>query len=121
MELEITLTGYDANLSTLQSLQQWVKGEDIPGLHVLRASKPPSGEQMGADLMEVITVALSAPEIYTAAVVALVETLHVWISSRRRDLRVTVRAGEKLIEIDAKNVKSEEELLQQAKSLVEKL
>src|SRR5262245_38608568 len=96
MSIQLFVGGPDASEKTIQDLQEWVNGE--PGLRANLEPRPAEAGHMGA-LSGVLSVILGS-----AAVVNLVQSIHVWIKARRPKLKITIRKDGSMVEIDAENL-----------------
>ena len=116
MDVEIQLEGQDVNDQTVLALQDWIRREDIAGLQVKRKGIAPEPGQMGADAGTVLSVVLGS-----AAAVQLVKSIHVWLQTKRRVIKIKLRAGSTTIEIDADNVVDERSLIESVAKLAQGL
>lgn len=112
-ELIISLeSGPDATERTTIDMRNWIKQEKIPTLDsVERLVDSPKKGEMGIDPATALTIVLGS-----AAIVELVKSIHVWIQTRRPKTKMKITSGDKTIDIETNNVKTQEELI----SLVEK-
>jgi hypothetical protein len=113
MELLIDLEGRNATAEAAE-LRDWLHRARPKGLQELRQQEaPPRPGEQGPELLAVLTVILAGP-----ATVALVHTLHRWIEARKPRVRIKITTPEqKIIEIDAENPPSTEELTKQVEAL----
>ena len=68
---------------------------------------------MGVDPLTVLSVVLGAK-----AVVELVKSLHVWITTRKPKVKIKLKYGQFDLEIDAENLPDQQALTEQALALV---
>ena len=102
MEMELELTGEDANETTLLAFQDWIKREQVEGLQARRKSGKPEKDEMGFDSGTILSVVLGS-----AAVVELVRSLHVWMKMRKPKVRMKLKTKDKEVEVDAENLPDE--------------
>lgn len=80
MEINLIIDAPDASEDLTESLQEWLQDEeDLEGLNVKRKRKELAPDEAGGALLEVLTLALSAP-----VVVALVKSIHVWMEQKTK-------------------------------------
>ena len=90
----------------LRSLRDWLRADDgFVGTVDLDVSRPRVGE-MGV-LGDSLNVVLGPADI-----AALATALSVWLRSRKSDLRVRLRSGEREVEVDATNVDDPERFVE---------
>lgn len=109
MDLELELQGSDATEETTIAVQDWIRREQIEGLRVERKSAPAVEGQMGIDPLTALSVVLGS-----AAVVELVKSLHVWIRTRRPQLKIKLKVGDSDLEINAQNLPDQQALIERA-------
>ncbi len=106
MDVEITLDGLD-RLDELQSLEEWLL--DDPGLVGCPVSRPaaaPTCGEMGA-LSDVLIVTLGSGGVGAA----LASSLSVWLRTRVSGLTVRIRTQQGEVELEARNVKDPEAVI----------
>ncbi|MFJ8932024.1 hypothetical protein ACIRLA_36185 [Streptomyces sp. NPDC102364] len=110
MDAVIGIRGGD-EIGELAALAGWLRAErELEStVQVLRANV--GGTELGSGL-DVISVAVGSGGIG----VALAQSLSAWLRTRRADIKVTVTANGRTIEIDAKRVKDSAGLITQALS-----
>jgi hypothetical protein len=90
----------------LRSLRDWLRADDaFGGSADLALSRPGVGE-MGA-VADTLNVVLGPAEV-----AALAGALSVWLRTRRSDVKVRVRSGEREVEVDATNVSDPERFVE---------
>lgn len=98
MSLLIELEG-DKSLEETTSLKSWIEKERIHGIeNIKQNTEPPQPGEMGPTVVAVISVILSS-----AATVELIRSLHVWVTTRKRRLKVKITDGSRTVEIDCES------------------
>lgn len=105
MELRVTLAGDDEQ--DLESLIGWLRRERIPSMLVEAAPNEIPAGQMGS-ISDALLVTVT-PE----AIAALAGALAVWLRTRRTEIRLTVRRGERETTLDAKGLKDSEAVIRE--------
>ena len=107
MQIELELLGNNVSENDVLSLEDWIKRERIQDLSVERQTTPADESHMGLDWLAVLTIVLGSK-----AIVELVKSLHVWIkATHQKKLRIRIKVGDDVLEIDSENSKDQEELL----------
>ena len=112
MDIDIELAGTDATEKVLFSMQDWLKNEKIPELKATRKSNKPAKGHMGIDPATILSIVLGS-----AAIVKLVESIHVWLKTRRPNINVKIKTPNGNIEIDAQNLPEIDTLIDKATAL----
>ncbi|MFE9601493.1 hypothetical protein [Streptomyces hokutonensis] len=107
MDVEIRITGGD-RADELASLWRWLQEEDE-----LRGDVSPLETRIREDelggAVDLITIVLGSG----GAAVALTQSLNTWLQTRYSDVKVTISAGERSVEVEAKHVKDAVPLLRE--------
>ena len=112
--MEIEIIG-DRSLDHAGDLLRWLREERIPGLDPQQKQGPNVAGTQGAELVAILTAVLSS-----GAVVALAQSLHVWIKAKQPQIRLKVTIPRKgTFEIDAKNAHDEASLIAQFRTLID--
>ena len=90
------------------SLLDWLRSEHIEGLSVQRATGRPAPTEMGFDAAAVDLI-LSAP-----AVTALAGSLAIWLRTRKSQVKIRVKSGEREVEVESSNVANAETVIKKA-------
>lgn len=103
MEVRVSLVGDDV-AGELESLDDWLRGEpELAGRVKMLAPMPKFGE-LGA-LADVLVVAVGSGGTLSV----LAAALHAWLSQpRRSDIRVRIKRGDDVVEIDGHRVGAEQ-------------
>lgn len=105
LQLEVHLSGVETSVEMVSSLENWLRREEIRGLTTTVAAKPASPGEMGLDPV-ILSVILGSQ-----AVLALVQSIHVWIKASRPEATVTISNGTREVRVSARNVPNTETLL----------
>jgi Effector Associated Constant Component 1 len=100
LNLTLRVEGPDASSETLSSLQDWIRRERLPDVIVQRQVQTPTSDEMGVD-PTTLSVVLGAP-----AVVALVNSIHIWLRTRSPKLTVALKVGGDEVHITAHNIRN---------------
>ncbi|WP_328876330.1 hypothetical protein OHT76_43315 [Streptomyces sp. NBC_00287] len=107
MDVEIRITSGD-RADELAALWRWLQEEDeLQGDVSPMETRISEGELGGA--FDLITVVLGSG----GAGFALTRSLNTWLRTRHSDVKVTVSAGERSVELEATNVKDAVPMLQE--------
>lgn len=113
MDVEITLDGLD-RLDELQSLEEWLlEDPGLAGCPVSRPTAAPVPGQMGV-LSDILIVALGSGGVGAA----LASSLSVWLRTRVSDLTVRIRTHQGEVELEARNVKDPEAVIEAISQVV---
>lgn len=112
MALELEIVGEDA-VSEASDLRKWIERERIRDIEEVeqRVIAPKPGEQ-GPTALAILKIVLSS-----AALVKLAESVHVWIKSSRKKIKIKISDGDRVIEVEADNPGDLQELVDAAKKL----
>jgi hypothetical protein len=105
LNLTLRIEGPDASQVELNSLQDWLRRERLPEVMVQRQAEAPTPGEMGID-PTTLSVVLGAP-----AVVALVNSIHVWLRTRSPKLTVALKVKGNEVQISAHNVKDVDDIV----------
>jgi len=108
MELDLVLSGLDANEATLHDLQEWIHAERIPTVRAEPKQIPAGEGKMGPILLTALGVILGAK-----ATVELVRTLHAWIRERKPKVKIRIRTQHGEFDFEAASIRETQALLQQ--------
>jgi len=106
MEIELELDGKDATEHSILDIQDWIRRERIKGLQVRRKKDRPSEEEMGVELLPILSM-----ELGSTVVVELVRSIHVWLKMRRPELKMKLKKGDIEVEIDGRNLSGEQAVI----------
>jgi hypothetical protein len=112
VELTISVEGENA-VTEAADLQRWIARKRIRDVRAIQKSDPPKQGEQGATLLAVLGVVLGAQ-----ATIELVRSIHAWIETKRRTLKVTVATNGQSIIIEANNPQDIDSLVAQAKGIL---
>lgn len=115
MNLDLSLEGQDADEKLLFALNDWIRKEQIDSLSICRKTATASEEHMGVSPNEVLSIVLGS-----AAVVELTRSLHVWLKSGRRKLKLKIKHGTSECEFNAQNVPGQTEIAKAILNMLKK-
>jgi hypothetical protein len=115
--IAVTIDGADAGEATVLAAQEWLRRSEIAGLQVRRPSERPADGRMGA----VDPAAILAVVLGSQAVIELVKSLHVWITTRKQNVVITIRDGERALTIDAANLRDQQSTVAEALRVFQKV
>lgn len=99
MDVRIQIKGGD-EVTAHNELTAWLNGNrDFRG-RVTRMTGPPADGQLGAGVIEMITVALGSG----GAGAVLAQSLTEWLRNRRTDITIIVTRGDKTVAVSARGV-----------------
>jgi len=109
MELEMHISGKDANEETTAEIEDWLRNAGIPGLVVKQKGQAPKTGEMGFDLVSVLVgpIGEAAKSVFD------------YLGTRRPDLKIDMKVGEINFNIDAKNLKNQDEILSRLVAIAE--
>lgn len=89
----------------LRSLHDWLRDEDdLRGTEVAWTPAPPKPGEMGVS--DVLMVTLGAGGLGTV----MARSISVWIRHRSSDLRIRIKSGDQVVELNAQRLRNPEEL-----------
>ena len=117
MSVQLELEGADATEDMIFDLQDWINRERIQGVRAQQESIPPKPGELGADLAAIISiVGPLAPGL-----VEVVKSVFGWLKMRRPTLKIRVKVGEEVIEIEGENLSNEQQVIERVSALVDQL
>jgi hypothetical protein len=111
LNLEIRLESDDSPLDT-SNLQDWIRREDIDGLAIQRRLLPGPEGTMG-DAGSTLEIVLGS-----AAVVQLVRSIHVWLKTRRRNVKIHLKTNDTDLRIEIDSPDDEQAIVKKAEGLI---
>ena len=113
MAVLIEISG-EGELAETNDLKRWIEQERISGVDEVRQEfEPPAVGEQGPTALAVISIVLGS-----AAMVELARSIHVWLTTRKRRLKVKISNVNRVVEVECENPPNTEELLQQIKLLI---
>ena len=108
---EVTIVG-DDEIAQAADLAKWLKLDRVPDVEsVEQKTLPPAPGEQGPSLLAVLGVVLGAK-----ATVELVKSIHKWIETRKRKIKVTIRTPEGEVTIDGEGPDAIEKVLASIKN-----
>lgn len=105
-EMSVQLVGA-SDVDETKDLLKWIKRERIDGIDdIEQVSVPPKEGEMGPSLLAVLGVVLGAK-----ATVELVKSIHKWIETRKRKIKITIEKDGQSITIDCESPESVAEIM----------
>jgi hypothetical protein len=118
VSVQLELAGTDATEDTIFDLQDWINRERIQGIRAQQESIPPKPGEMGAELAAVISI---AGPILSPVLVEVVKSVFGWLKMRRPTLKIRVKVGEEVIEIEGENLSNEQQVIERVSALADQL
>ena len=104
--LTVTLVG-EKDVDETTDLLKWIRRERIDGFEDIEQAKlPPKEGEMGPSLLAVLGVVLGAN-----ATVELVKSIHKWIETRKRKVKITIERDGHIMTIDCESPESVSEIM----------
>jgi len=110
MNLDIRLESDDPLDSV--ALQDWIRREDIEGAAIQRRILPGEKGTMG-DAGSILEIVLGS-----AAVVQLVRSIHLWLKTRRRRIKIHLKAKDTDLTIEVDSLDDEQAIVKKAEGLI---
>jgi hypothetical protein len=107
VNIQLELEGTDATEDTIFDLQDWINQERIRGIRAARESVPPKPGELGAELAPIISI---VGPIVASVLVEVVQSVFGWLKMRRPTLKIGLKVGGEVIEIDAENLSNEQQI-----------
>jgi hypothetical protein len=107
VNVQLKLEGTDATEDTIFDLQDWINRERLRGIRVERESIVPKPGEMGGELIATISIVglVAAPVL-----VEVVKSVFGWLKTRRPTLKIRLKVGREVIEIEAENLSNEQQI-----------
>lgn len=118
--IRLTLEGHGATEQTTFDLQDWLQRESIPGMTVQRARRPARPGEMGGFDPTSLSVQLGQ-EAVREGVKGLFGSIQTWLKTRKADLTVVARNGERSVEVKLKNLNDPSEVVKIVRQLTENI
>jgi hypothetical protein len=118
VSVQLELEGTDATEDTIFDLQDWINRERIQGIRAQQESIPPKPGEMGAELAAIISI---VGPIVSPVLVELVKSVFGWLKMRRPTLKIRVKVGEEVIEIEGENLSNEQQVIERVSALADQL
>ena len=108
MELQITLEG-ESSVEETADLKSWLHRQRITDVSAIsQKEQPPAPGELGPTLLAILGVVLASK-----AAVELVRSIHRWIETRKRKIKIVIEAGGKKITIECENPQNFDTLVRQ--------
>lgn len=106
MDLELRIEG-TGPVEEAADLTEWLRLERISGVtDISQREKPPAPGEQGPTLLSIIGLVLGAK-----ATVELVRSIHRWIETRKRNIKINIEHGDKKVVVDCANPDDVEALI----------
>jgi hypothetical protein len=118
MSVQLKLEGTDATKDTIFDLQDWINRERIQGISAQQESIPPKPGEMGPELADIISI---VGPIVTPVMVEVVKSVFGWLKMRRPTLKIRLKVGGEVIEIEGENLSNEQQVIEKLSALADQL